>query len=311
MSCRVYSVGNDLIAGACVVGNRGLGVLGSQVPSSGADGPGYVYNDLVLPADAAKEVQGLIITPPAAGTFTAAEDTSFALVGAPGGTYTFVYRLFVDGADLGTGTGTIINGTSTVTLTAANSSQANLSSAGAIGIDSPVINLAAANSSQANSSSTGAISIDSVVVNLVAAGSTQANTSSAAAVVVQVPGQEPEALQRYTVRARARPVHLDSLAPTTMGPKHPSESVWLAFDFGPLLGASETLASASRAVVVAAGTDALPETLLIGSPVIGTAKVYQRVAGGVALATYRLTVEVDTATGNHFALPALLPVRAL
>lgn len=100
MSLRVDS--SSLIAGALVCGNRGLGVLGSEVPASGDNGPGYLYNDLSLPADAGKEVRGLIVTPPAAGTFLAYEDSSFEFYGADPGAYSFTYRLFVDGADLGT-----------------------------------------------------------------------------------------------------------------------------------------------------------------------------------------------------------------
>lgn len=108
MSLRIDSA--ELISGAYVIGDTGLGVLGSEVPSTGEHGPSYLYNDLVLPDDAGKEIRGLIVTPPSAGTFFAYEDGSFSLVGAPDGTYTFTYRLFVDGADLGTATATIIIG---------------------------------------------------------------------------------------------------------------------------------------------------------------------------------------------------------
>lgn len=117
MSIRVDT--SSLIPGAIVVGNRGLGVLGSVVPSTGTNGAGYLYNDLALPADADKEVRGLIVTPPSAGTFFAYEDSSFSLTGAPDGTYSFVYRLFVDGADLGTATAEITIGESSVTGVAA------------------------------------------------------------------------------------------------------------------------------------------------------------------------------------------------
>ena len=102
MSLRVDT--SPLISGALVVGNRGLGVLGSAVPSTGDNGAGYLYNDLSLPADASKEVRGLILTQPSAGTLYAYEDSSFEFTGAPDGTYTFTYRLYVDGADTGVGT---------------------------------------------------------------------------------------------------------------------------------------------------------------------------------------------------------------
>ena len=100
----------ELISGAYVIGDVGLGVLGSAVPSTGQHGPSYLYNDLVMPDDAGKEIRGLIVTAPSAGTFFAFEDGSFTLTGAPDGTYTFTYRLFVDGVDLGTATATITIG---------------------------------------------------------------------------------------------------------------------------------------------------------------------------------------------------------
>jgi hypothetical protein len=109
MSLRIDTA--ELISGAYVIGDTGLGVLGSEVPSTGEHGPSYLYNDLSLPADNGVEIRGLIVTPPSAGTFFAFEDGSFSLVGAPDDTYTFTYRLFVDGVDLGTAEATIDIGT--------------------------------------------------------------------------------------------------------------------------------------------------------------------------------------------------------
>lgn len=109
MSLRIDTA--ELISGAYIIGDTGLGVLGSSVPSEGEHGPSFLYNDLTLPDDSDKEIRGLIVTPPSAGTFFAYEDGSFSLVGAPDGTYTFTYRLFVDGVDLGTAEVTIDIGT--------------------------------------------------------------------------------------------------------------------------------------------------------------------------------------------------------
>lgn len=107
MSLRIDA--SELISGAYVIGETGLGVLGSAVPSTGTYGASYLYNDLVLPADAGKEIRGLILTVPSAGTFFAYEDGSFSLVGAPDSTYQFDYRLYTDGVasavDIGYGAG--------------------------------------------------------------------------------------------------------------------------------------------------------------------------------------------------------------
>lgn len=100
----------SLIPGKLVAGNRGLGCLGSAVPATGTNGPGYLYNDLSLPADAGKQVRGLILAPPAFGTFFAYEDSSFTLKDVINGYYSFSYRLFVDGVDAGTATATITVG---------------------------------------------------------------------------------------------------------------------------------------------------------------------------------------------------------
>lgn len=108
MSLRIDTT--EWISGAYIVGETGLGVLGSAIPSTGEHGASYLYNDLSLPADDDKEIRGLIVTPPSAGTFYAWEDGSFSLVGAADGEYTFLYRLYVDGVDSGTATATITIG---------------------------------------------------------------------------------------------------------------------------------------------------------------------------------------------------------
>jgi hypothetical protein len=96
MSIRVDS--SPLIAGAVVVGDPGHGVLGSQVPSAGEAGPGYMYDVLDLPDDNDKEVRGLITRFPTEGTLYAYEDSSFVYDGA---TDSFEFQLYVDGVPRG------------------------------------------------------------------------------------------------------------------------------------------------------------------------------------------------------------------
>lgn len=96
MSIRVGS--GSLISGAVVVGNPGLGVLGSTVPSTGDNGSSILYNDLSLPADASKEVRANITTWPSSGTLFVYEDGSFEYSGSSD---TFAYQLYVDGVAVG------------------------------------------------------------------------------------------------------------------------------------------------------------------------------------------------------------------
>lgn len=97
MSIRVDS--SSLITGAVVVGVPGLGVLAEQVPSTGEHGAGYLYASLEFPADAGKEVRGLITTWPTLGTLTAFEDSSFEYDGPSD---TFAFQMYVDGVAVGT-----------------------------------------------------------------------------------------------------------------------------------------------------------------------------------------------------------------
>lgn len=96
MSIRADS--SSLITGAVVVGVPGLGVLAEAVPSTGEHGAGYLYASLEFPADAGKEVRGLITTWPTLGTLTAFEDSSFEYDGASD---TFAFQMYVDGVAVG------------------------------------------------------------------------------------------------------------------------------------------------------------------------------------------------------------------
>jgi hypothetical protein len=75
-TCRVDLV--SLIPGCCVVGDTGLGVLGSSViaAENGPDGPPFGLIDLE-PGDETAEVRWLIETRPSTGKLTATENSSF------------------------------------------------------------------------------------------------------------------------------------------------------------------------------------------------------------------------------------------
>lgn len=89
------------LSGKTLFGNAGFGVRGDALAASGDAGAGYLFDDISLPADAAKEIAGRILTWPSAGTLAANEDGSFSFLGAPDGIYTFTYQLYVDGIATG------------------------------------------------------------------------------------------------------------------------------------------------------------------------------------------------------------------
>jgi len=89
----------------------GHGIRGDAISSTGTDGPSPLYNDLSLPADAAKEYRWVLITIPSSGVFRAEENGNFSLIGAADGAYTFTYRLYEDGVDKG-----VVSPPSTITV---------------------------------------------------------------------------------------------------------------------------------------------------------------------------------------------------
>jgi hypothetical protein len=180
MSLRIDT--SEWISGALVIGGTGLGVLAESIPSTGAHGPAYTYNDLSLPADNGKEICGRITVWPAYGTLTPAEDTSFSFAG-PDGSHAFTYQLYVDGVATGAPVvSSIVIGAAGHTLAAANSGQSATSSAGAISTGTGTGHiLSAAACGQSATSSAGAISTGPRHI-LSAAACGQSATSSADAV---------------------------------------------------------------------------------------------------------------------------------
>lgn len=118
MSFRVSST--PLLSGAFAVSPyAGLGVLGSDIPSEGDNGPSPLLNDGIV---ASSEYAWYLDTPPSAGALTLYPDGTFIwdAVGVADGTYTFTYRLYEDGIDSGIGTVYLSAGTTTVALVVAD-----------------------------------------------------------------------------------------------------------------------------------------------------------------------------------------------
>ncbi len=165
---HAYYVGDPPgLAGAHHYGVGGLGVLGSEIPSSGEHGPGYLYPSLNLPADANKEYYGVLGAIPAGLSPFDVDEYSRVTAAANNGSYRVPFTLYENGTSLG------------ATYFDMN-----------FGVVGAVVNLTAASCTQSNASGTAATSIiqGAKTVNLVGGGSTQAALSSSGAVGVVPPG---------------------------------------------------------------------------------------------------------------------------
>lgn len=143
--------------GAVLFGGGGFGVLAQNIAAVGADGPGYAYNDLSFPADNGKEISGRITSFPSAGTLAAFEDTSFTFTGAPNGSYSFQYQLYVDGAATGAPTPVTLNvGAWSITGTgAATQAQNSTAAVGSV----LIAGTAASNQAQNSTSGSGTVTV--------------------------------------------------------------------------------------------------------------------------------------------------------
>jgi hypothetical protein len=78
----------------------GLGLLGSNVPTTGSDGPSPLRACLT-PTDTNTEFMYRLVTPPSAGILILNENGSAIFSGAPAGSYTFVFSILQGGVNLG------------------------------------------------------------------------------------------------------------------------------------------------------------------------------------------------------------------
>lgn len=85
----------------------GLGIPGSEVPTTGDNGGSPLANDGIT---STSEYRIATVTLPSAGALTVYPDTSFEFAGAPDGEYEWVYRVFEDSIDRGTATEFLIVG---------------------------------------------------------------------------------------------------------------------------------------------------------------------------------------------------------
>lgn len=110
MSSRVDTT--SLIAGACVVGNLGLGLSGLTIrttTAAGTHGPGLLQPCL-SPADDTKEIRGFITSTSPGVTITSDEAGAFAMTVPGDGTHWVTLTLYEDGVTQGSMTYTVVVG---------------------------------------------------------------------------------------------------------------------------------------------------------------------------------------------------------
>ena len=322
---------SELVSGGWLSSRyAGHGATGAEIvanTATGDHGAGYLFND-VDSGDEAKEFRGLIVTPPSGGTFFADEDGSFSMV-APDGSYTFVYRLYVDGVDLGTATASVtigsagsVTGSSSVALGSISSAEAGSSAiAGASGVSLGQIAFVAAGDVVSAGSIVGSSSITLGSIGAAAAGASDvvgiagvtlgAITSSSSA-----PIEDTATAPQYTLKGTARRLVMTMATISNPGfsDKDPWERLPLGFDFSrDLAEIGSTLAETPAPVITIthhSGTaDASPAEVKDGAPWISGAIVKQWVDDGVVGARYLVRCEAYAANGARLVMSGTMMVR--
>ncbi|MFY9326494.1 MAG: hypothetical protein WAO76_00500 [Georgfuchsia sp.] len=95
----------------------------------------------------------------------------------------------------------------------------------------------------------------------------------------------------------------------TLSSKENGETVSISADFGAVIGAGETISSATLDVTVLRGTDANVATMASGSATIDGDTVARLIGDGVTGVGYMVTAIATTDAGQVLKLTGVLPVR--
>jgi hypothetical protein len=90
---------------------------------------------------------------------------------------------------------------------------------------------------------------------------------------------------------------------------YPGELEVAVFPFADRLEPGETIATVEVVSVISLGTDAAPEAVLVGAPIVDASNVLHRIVGTVPGVRYNLVAKATTSTGR---IPfVLLPLRCV
>ena len=277
MSTRVDTA--SLIPGATVVGHRGLGVLGSTIRLTTADGdhgPGILYND-VQPGDEAKEFRAFVKATPVGLALD--EDGAFTYSGA---STSFDYDLYVDGAKIGTATASITTASTVIDAAANWAVPVTLAvTAGLVG--AATIDGAASWAVPAAWSATAAL-VDPAIIEVSAAWSVPVTLTVSAELVSTVP------LSSYSSSLRTVTIYADVAGPLKSFVKQPGERLDYRFDYTRWLAdCSDTIATRSIDC---------PAPLRIVGVVQDSGSIVALIDGGEDGKSQKLTCTITTAGGR-------------
>ena len=95
---------------------------------------------------------------------------------------------------------------------------------------------------------------------------------------------------------------------TTFPPKALLSNIFISFDYTSALVPGETISGASVFASVFSGTDANPQSMVVGAATVEGMIVIQEITGGVAGVLYLFSCQVATSLGNSKILQGHLAV---
>lgn len=283
--------------GKGIGGTNHVGVLAEDVPASGADFASLLRNDVSLPADAGKRVRLEVLSHniPAQASFWIEEDGRGYLLNCPAGVWGGTYRYWEDGVPSVADNYGLGAGVAPFTFTIGNPC--------ILGGDAPFL---------VTFGSQGLVvgwAEPSCEITGDAGWLVRFNASGTlTGLVASTPAFE------LPVR---RVAYAGRLTPSKLVALDVAETDDVAFDFGPVLRAGETVDAGTitleAEVRYGSGTDAQAAQLFVHDPgVLMGGLVLQRVQGRVAGLTYLLRCRARSApTGRQLVCTAFLPIRRL
>ena len=105
--------------------------------------------------------------------------------------------------------------------------------------------------------------------------------------------------------------NVSTIDATTWPAKYPQERIVCEFDFTSELPVGDVVEATEFTLTTVLGTDSAPEALLHGAALVKGARIFQKLQGGLADSSYRVTCQISTQSGRILVLSRVLPVISL